>query len=441
MLTRDSLARCGCRALFLSVVIILGNSAAAIAQTDTLSIDRALEIAHQHNLQLRIAENGMQSAALSHEELLTTKLPQFSFEGSAIYAPSSNHFGYDPAISNGGQFSGQIVARQSVYDGGIRSIRANQLGVDIDLRNKEYRMAERDLRYAVKQAFIEVLRSEREIQLDAESVSQLSDYLEKVQQLSGGGNASYTDLLKTKVQLSNAKISYEKSRGSFSLAKYALAELLGGIIDTMFIAAGTLDDSSAAAADSMLQAAPDSSTNLDLSLAALSIQHNQLEVDLTQQELSPTVSVIGDAGLLTSIDNLRVPYAERAGILGYSVGVLLEIPFFNWGATNLRVQQKQRAVSDLRFQSELTRRSIISETKQLRLQLIKVRERLSSLRDNEKSAEENFLLTKSKYTGGGTLSLEVLSAQQLLTDARLSELQAHADIQLLSARLEQLLTP
>ena len=103
---------------------------------------------------------------MSHDELLTTKLPQFSFEGSAIYAPSSNHFGYDPAISNGGQFSGQIVARQSVYDGGIRSIRANQLGIDIDLRVKEYRMAERDLRYAVKQAFIEVLRSEEEIQLD-----------------------------------------------------------------------------------------------------------------------------------------------------------------------------------------------------------------------------------------------------------------------------------
>jgi len=76
---------------------------------------------------------------------------------------------------------------------------------------------------------------------------------------------------------------------------------------------------------------PDSATNLDLSLAALSIQHHQLEVELTQQELSPTVSVIGDAGLLTSIDNLRVPYAERAGILGYSVGILLEIPFFNWG--------------------------------------------------------------------------------------------------------------
>ncbi len=441
MLKRNSLAGCGREAGLLVIVILLVNSAAAIAQTDTLSIYRAIEIAHQHNLQLRIAENGLQSAVLSRDELLTTKLPQLQFEGSAIYAPSSDHFGYDPAISNGGQFSGQIVARQSVYDGGIRGIRANQIGVEIDLRAKEYRLAERDLRYAVKQAFIEVLRSGMEIQLEAESIGQLTDYLEKVKQLSGGGNASYTDLLKTKVQLSNAEISYEKTLAAHSLSKYTLAQLLGGTIDTTFIVIGTLNDSVGISADSLLQTAPDSATNLDLSLAALSIQHSQLEIELTQQELSPTVSLIGDAGLLTSIDNLRVPYAERAGILGYSIGILFEVPFFNWGATGLRVQQKQRAVNDLRLQSELIRRSVISDTKQIHLQLIKLRERLRSLGYNKKFAEENFLLTKSKYMGGGTLSLEVLSAQQLLTDAKLSELQAHADIQLLSARLEQLLTP
>jgi len=424
----------------LAVVMTLVATTDLFAQRDTLSIDRALEIAHQHNLQLRIAENGMQSALFSRDELSTTKLPQLSFEGSAIYAPSSSHFGYDPAISNGGQFSGQVIARQSVYDGGIRRIKADQIGIDIDLRNREYRQAERDVRYSVKQAFIEVLQSCQEIQLEAESVAQLTEYMGRIRQLTGGGNTLYTDLLKTKVQLSNAEIALEKSHESFSLAKYRLAEVLGGTIDTAFIAVGTLGDSSITLIDSLLAAVPDSATNLDVSLAALSIQRNQLEVDLTQQELSPNVSLIGDAGLLTSIDNLQLPYAERAGILGYSVGVLLEIPFFNWGATSLRIQEKERAVSGLRFQSELMRRSMISEAKQLRLQLIKDRERFRSLREYKNSAEENFLLTKSKYTGGGTLSLEVLSAQQLLSDARLSELQTQADIQLLSARLEQLLT-
>jgi outer membrane protein TolC len=63
---------------------------------------------------------------------------------------------------------------------------------------------------------------------------------------------------------------------------------------------------------------------------------------------------------------------------------------------------------------------------------------LRSIRMSLKAAEENFALTKAKYASGGVLSLEVLSAQQLLTDLRLEELDSIADAQLLLAKLEQI---
>ena len=69
-----------------------------------------------------------------------------------------------------------------------------------------------------------------------------------------------------------------------------------------------------------------------------------------------------------------------------------------------------------------------------------MRERIHAMGESYKSAEENFLLTRSKYSGGGTLSLEVLSAQQTLTDIAFSKLQSLAEIRLLEARLEQLTT-
>ena len=112
----------------------------------------------------------------------------------------------------------------------------------------------------------------------------------------------------------------------------------------------------------------------------------------------------------------------------------------NWGATDLRVQQKQLDADNLRLQSDLVQRSMSTESRKTRVQIIKQRERLYVIQNNITSAEDNFLLTKSKYAGGGTLSLEVLSAQQLLTDIKLSELQTLADIQLLAAKTEQLTT-
>jgi len=71
---------------------------------------------------------------------------------------------------------------------------------------------------------------------------------------------------------------------------------------------------------------------------------------------------------------------------------------------------------------------------------MKQRERLHIIQNNIKTRKIIFFLTKSKYAGGGTLSLEVLSAQQLLTDTKLSELQTLAGIQLLVAKMEQLTT-
>jgi outer membrane protein TolC len=116
----------------------------------------------------------------------------------------------------------------------------------------------------------------------------------------------------------------------------------------------------------------------------------------------------------------------------------VDIPLVNWGATDLRVQQQQLTVNNLRLESERLQRSVTSQARQTRLQILRLRDRLGSVRQSLKQAEENFVLTKSKFVGGGTLSLEVLSAQQLLTETWLLELQTLADIQLLTAKLEQL---
>ena len=410
------------------------------AQSDTLTLDRALQLARTRNVRLNRAESSLRAVRLSHDELSTSRLPQIRFTGSSLYAPSSGHFGYDPALSNGGQFGAQLVVQQSLYDGGIRSLRSEQIGVDINRLNKEYRLSERDLVFSVKQAFIEALRSKQEIYLQNESVRQLTDYLSIVRQLSKGGNANYTDVLKTELQLSNAQISYQKSLESYSTARYALAEILGGAIDTSFRVSGSLDDTTNVFIDSLTHVQTEYGGTLEMSIAALSIQHTQLDVELARSERAPIFSLVGDAGLLTSRDNLRMPYDDRSGIFGFSLGVFVEIPLVNWGATDLRVQQRQLAVDDLRLQSELLHRSIFSETKKLQLQLVRLRERLHSIRESYKFADENFLLTKSKFTGGGALSLEVLSAQQLLTDSKLSELQTLADIQMLNARLEQITT-
>ena len=161
---------------------------------------------------------------------------------------------------------------------------------------------------------------------------------------------------------------------------------------------------------------------------------------MTRHELYPAVSLIADAGVLTSGDNLRLPEGAREPIFGFSVGVTVELPLLTWGATDLRVQQRQIAADNLRLEHDQLRRSIDAQTRTLRLQLANALQRLHASRTVIEKAEGNYLLTKAKYATGTALSLEVLNAQQLLTDSKLAEVQATADISAIRARIEQLLT-
>jgi outer membrane protein TolC len=410
------------------------------AQSQTvLTLDQCLSMAREHNPRLKKVQNAARATELSHSELTTTGLPQVRIQATPFYAPYSRSFGYDPTTTDGGQLAGQIVVQQSLYDGGLRSLRSDQIRVDLERTAKEYKVADRDLAYSVKQAFIEVLRSNREAQLEGESVSQLGDYLSLVKQLFNGGTASYTDVLKTRLQLTNATLAYQKAMDDRSIAKYSLAELIGSDIDTSFDVDGSLDMSSRNSVDSLLAMGnPDRVHPIELSIADLEVKSSALDVEMTQHESWPVISLSADAGYLSSGANLKLAPPDRESAVGFGVGIVVDIPLINWGATDLRVQQRQLAVDNVRLESGQIRRSITSDLKKTTLQLARMQDRLQSIRQSLHSAEENFLLTKSKFAGGGTLSIEVLSAQQLLTETKLSELESMAQIQNLAAKLEQL---
>jgi outer membrane protein TolC len=230
----------------------------------------------------------------------------------------------------------------------------------------------------------------------------------------------------------------QKAQESLASAKFALAEVIGRSIDTSFTIEGSME--SLIAAPSMVETPLDLSQNLDVTLAQLNVSKSVFDIEIQKSERLPVIAAFADAGLLTSIDNLRLPSSERSGMFGYMVGVSLEVPLFTWGATDLRAQQKKLATDALGLQLEAVRRSVTTDYQKTHLQLKRAEERVRSLRVSLKAADENYALTKSKYAAGGVLSLEVLAAQQLLTDLKLDELQTLADHQALLAKMEQITT-
>jgi len=393
--------------------------------------------AERNSPRLRIADNAVRTASLTRSELGTTALPQVQTQVDAIYLPVPPRYGYDPAITDGGEVRGVFSVRQSLYDSGVRTLKMDQADADVERVGHERKQASLDLTLAVTQAFYDALRSREEAALQAESVDELEAYRALVDRLYRAGSASATDLLKTDLQASTARVALGRAVEAEHGATIALEELIGLPPDTTLALRGSLADTSSVL-DTTAQPPFDPDATVDMTIAGLLVSRSLLDEGIARHERLPDISLFADAGYLTSGDNLRLPSSERLNGLGYEVGIGIQFPILNWGATGYRAEQREAATDDLRNRKELLRRSIVADALRLHLELTGARRRLHVLDENLVKARDNFVLTKSRYAAGASLALEVFAAEQAMIDARSALIDARADIRVIGAKLERL---
>lgn len=431
-------------ALRLVVMIVLTSAGVPAARstsvpapaepTRVLTLDQCIALAKRNSPYLRAADNALSSAALARKGLSGVRLPQVRASGTASAAPTFDRFGYDPAITDHGQLSAQIIAEEKLYDGGVYGLKVQQMGLDLQSLGIARKISERDIVFSVKQAFIEILRAREEITLRRQSLSQLVDYYDLVKNLNAAGRVHHTDVLKTGIQLSSATALLRLAEEASALAKYELSGMMDAAPDTAFEAAGSLDDLSIESMDTTVTGAVPRS--LESASNDLGVTRSGLDAEIIHREKYPTLSLIADAGFLSSLDP---PAADRWNRFGYSAGLTLDVPLVDWGQRDLREQQQRLAVEKARFEAEAFNRSQAIELRSLSLQIRNLAQRLNNLRSTAKDADDNYSLTKSKYLGGAAPVTEVLAAQQLATDTRVEELTARSDMLKLSARAAQIL--
>jgi len=82
-------------------------------------------MARERSPQLKSVQNSLRSSVLAREEIATGALPQIKLVADPMLAPATTRFGYDPAVTDGGQISAQLSLTQSLYDAGIRGLRSD----------------------------------------------------------------------------------------------------------------------------------------------------------------------------------------------------------------------------------------------------------------------------------------------------------------------------
>jgi outer membrane protein TolC len=145
-------------------------------------------------------------------------------EGDFIYAPPN---GYDPALTNAGEFRLQAVARQQIYDGGARRAAIAKSEADVDAAGARYRVVEKDLELEVRNRFAEWIQADTEAAARRDGIERLQRYRTSLESRRASGQAVGADILKIDVRLATEQASLVDAIGRREAAQIALNALAG----------------------------------------------------------------------------------------------------------------------------------------------------------------------------------------------------------------------
>ncbi len=97
--------------------------------------------------------------------------------------------------------------------------------------------------------------------------------------------------------------------------------------------------------------------------------------------------------------------------LGYSTSVTLDIPVWDWLATEHKVKQSEIRRKAAQVALTATQRHLIARLNEAWTEAVAARDQLASLDASVATAAESLRLTKLRYTSGEAAVLEVVDAQ------------------------------
>ncbi len=386
-------------------VLISFCGSTAFGQANPVSLSDYVNAALKNNPMVGSAAQTKRSAEFTSEGIRKGYYPQIGIASHLIVPP-----GYDPAITNGGEFGAQITGSYMLYDGGAKSLEESKGNVGVEQGSLGEKLTRADIVYSVSNAYVAAVKQKRELRIVEREYSLLADYLQLIKQLHAAGQGSETDLLKTTVDLNNALIDINSRKVAYRNALLSLAQVAG------------LPSSEVTSVDSVMPAIEFDTTfnlsqNVDLESQRLVLKQAQLDAQLAGSKLRPTVSLAADAGALTSLPTIE---QGLANVFGASVGISVSVPVFTFGSLHDNYSAAQASANSIALQNKYSESVLEREFEATVNEIAQADSEIAALQRNLVIAQENMVLSKAQYAGGSGLSLDVLNAIQMVNQIRLS---------------------
>lgn len=403
----------------LSSSVMMLSATTAFADSTELSLDDSIAMALQNNPSIKMAVKDQEKAGYGIDQAKAGKMPSLSLGTSGTHGDTT-------AGQVDDSFSTSLKLSMPLYTGGKLESTIDQAKINAESAQQGVVKAQEELRLDAANAYYTVLQSQNLVQVNEETVTSLEEHLKTVQAQYEVGTVAKADVLRSEVELANAKQNLTKAKNNYDVAVSSLNNIIGAPLATEHV----YKDS--------LQYAP-YDTSLDDSIAMalakrpeiIQSQYNiaasKAGVEIAKSGNRPTVSMSGSQGWSGS----DFPGDNK----NWSVGVAANWNVFDSGLTNAQVKGAQAVLDKAEEQDAQTRSSIELEVRQNYSSMQEAKERIDTSQVAVNKAEEDLSIAKVKYGAGAGTNLDVIDAQVALTQAKTNYTQALYDYNVNKAKV------
>jgi outer membrane protein TolC len=280
-------------------------------------------------------------------------------------------------------------------------------------------IAARGLVVTVVQNYYGLIVAQRRYANSQQAAKEAENFMRLSQKLENGGEVAHADVIKAQLQYQDRQRDLREAQLGMEKSRLDLAVLLFPDFNENFT---VVDDADLApplmSFEDFSQAA--GSKNPELRAATAGLQASQHEVSAAKGGYLPTLALDYFYGI--DANHFATKSAVAPGVrinnLGYAATATLSIPIWNWGSTHSRVVQADLKRQQAQRELSLAQRKLLADMRFLYSEAEAARAELDLLKSSAELAAESLRLTTLRYQGGEATVLEVVDAQNTLTQAR-----------------------
>jgi outer membrane protein TolC len=392
------------------------QSAQAPDQAVTITIDEAIRRAEANEPAYASARADSKSAQLDHSIAISGLLPSVTYHNQGLYTQPNGHS--NSAGQTGSQSAPIFIANNAVREYASQGVVSETIGVTGLAGERrasaaaaraaaELEIARRGLIATVTDLYYGAIAAENKRAVADRAHNEAADFTRLTRQREDARESAHADVLKAQLEEQQRQRDLEDATLAAEKAHLELGVLLFPDPRTPYL----LSPGGAPEALPTREEAADaaSKNNPELKSALAALKESDADVAASRGAYLPDLGLNFTYGIDAPQFAVNGPYPVKN--LGYSASVAVDLPVWDWLATEHKVKQSEIRRDASRVALTAAQRQMIARLEEVYHEAEAARDQLGSLDESARVAEESLRLTRLRYTGGEATVLEVVDAQ------------------------------